>query len=167
MGAGRRGRASRGAEGYVLPLAMAVATLLLVSSLSLLSAALAAWRTRAAEQERRLQEDAVRSVAHWLVDRLVTSHRCLLALPAERWQPSPPACQAAGADPAQLLAGRVEGAATAWSYRETGWQPAAGGAGEAALQLEARTEDGHWRQGRFRVAFDAAGAVIALRREGS
>jgi hypothetical protein len=143
---------------------MAVATVLLVSSLSLLGAALAAWRTRAAEQDRRLQEDAVRSVAHWLVDRLATSHRCLLAVPAEQWQPSPPACQASGADPADLLTGRVEGTATAWSYRQTRWQPAAGG--EAVLQLEARTEDGHWRPGRFRVALDAAGAVLALRREG-
>ncbi|MEB3322255.1 MAG: hypothetical protein VKI81_05475, partial [Synechococcaceae cyanobacterium] len=138
-------------------LALAVGTVLLLGSLSLLASALAAWRTRAAEQHRRLQEDGLHSAAHWIVDRLATSHRCLLPLPSRNWQPSP--CPA---DPAVLLAGTVAADQAAWSFRATRWEP---GAGEALLALEARGAEGTWRPGRFRVALDSAGAVSALRLE--
>jgi hypothetical protein len=152
---------SPGEGGYVLGLALAAGTVLLLASLSLLASALAAWRSGAADQHRRLQEDGLHSAAHWIVDRLATSHRCLLPLPSSRWQVPPPAC---GVDAQPLLAGSVTAEAAAWSFRATSWEPEAG---EAVLALEARGADGTWRRGRFRVALDGAGAVTGLRWEGS
>jgi len=138
-------------------MAMAVGMVLVLSSLSLLGSALAAWRSRAAEQDRLLQEDGLHSAAHWIVDRLATSHHCLLGLPSQGWEPLPAACGAA-AVAAELREGTVTTASATWQFRGTRWEP---GAEEAVLALETRSGAGPWRSGRFRVALEGGGVAIA------
>jgi hypothetical protein len=148
--------------GFVLGLATAVGMVLVLSSLSLLGSALAAWRSRAAEQDRLLQEDGLHSAAHWIVDRLATSHRCLLGLPSQGWEPLPAACGAGGVA-AELREGTVSTASATWQFRGTRWEP---GAEEAMLALETRSGAGPWRSGRFRVALQDGSGIGGLQLEG-
>lgn len=93
--------------GFVLPLALFGALVLLLSSLSLQSLALQSRSNEGVGRLRRQREDALFSAAQLLVGRL-QQHRCLLALPLSDWtRPSPAAEQCSTAGERQAL---LEGA---------------------------------------------------------
>jgi len=71
--------------GFVLPLAVTVSLLLLLSSLSLQAMALQGQFRLAAEQRLRRSEDSLVSAAHHLVARLQRDHACLLPATLDRW----------------------------------------------------------------------------------
>ena len=102
--------------GFVLPLALSTAAVLLLSSLSLQTLAM-----HGRQRSRQLfttaeQADARQSVAMDFLQRASGSNRCLLARHSEHWGDSG-LCP--GADPQQLQAGL--GGALAWQL--ISWQP--------------------------------------------
>jgi hypothetical protein len=70
----------------MLPLALGVSLLLLLSSLSLQALALQQGSLQAVQQRRRLQEDQLMSAAQQLAGRLQRRHRCLLSLDDPHWE---------------------------------------------------------------------------------
>ena len=102
--------------GFVLPLALSTATVLLLSSLSLQTLAM-----HGRQRSRQLlttaeRADARQSVAMDFVQRASAANRCLLALPSTQWGDSG-VCP--GADPQQLQAGLSD--ALAWQL--SSWEP--------------------------------------------
>ena len=119
--------------GFLLPLALSAAFVLLLSSLSLSAAALQAHQLRGAQRTRQQADDQLASAAHQLAADLQGPYRCLLSVPSSQWPPSG-ALQPCSPelDPQQLLR-RIEAGATVWLRR---WQPdASGSGGELWLQL--------------------------------
>ena len=79
-------------EGFALPLAVAGAMLLLLSSSSLQMLALHN-RTQLARQHRRLQiEDTLASAAHQQIARLAEHGSCLLGLDQAQWSAAAADC---------------------------------------------------------------------------
>jgi hypothetical protein len=107
------------AGGFALPLAIAAALVVLLTSLASQSALHQARLRNAAALDDRQLEDGLASAAHRLVAQMVARHPCLLALPLEHWSQSGSAC----ADAAQQAALR-EGQVAARAYRLLAWQPA-------------------------------------------
>ena len=108
--------------GFVLPLALSTAAVLLLSSLSLQTLAM-----HGRQRSRQLlttvkQSDARQSVAMDFLQRSSAANRCLLALPSTQWVDSG-LCP--GADPQRLQAGLSD--ALAWQL--VSWQPQALGSG--------------------------------------
>ena len=108
--------------GFVLPLALSTATVLLLSSLSLQTLAM-----HGRQRSRQLlttaeRADARQSVAMDFLQRASSANRCLLAMPSEHWVDSG---QCPGADPQRLQAGLRD--ALAWQL--VSWQPQALGPG--------------------------------------
>ena len=102
--------------GFVLPLALSTATVLLLSSLSLQTLAM-----HGRQRSRQLlttaeRADARQSVAMDFLQRASAANRCLLALPSTQWGDSG-VCP--GADPQQLQAGLSD--ALAWQL--SSWEP--------------------------------------------
>ena len=103
-------------SGFVLPLSLSTAAVLLLSSLSLQTLAM-----HGRQRSRQLfttaeQADARQSVAMDFLQRSSAANRCLLALPSAQWVESG-LCP--GADPQQLQAGLSD--ALAWQL--ISWQP--------------------------------------------
>ena len=119
--------------GFVLPLALSGALILLLSCLSLQAAVLHGRRLQLAERARLQADDLLASAAHRLAARLQGSHRCLLPLDSSAWQPDglAAACPA-GLDPAPLSTTELDGQQVHLLH----WRPAGGG-GELSLGLGA------------------------------
>ena len=119
--------------GFVLPLSVSAALVLMLSSLSLSAAALQAHRQHGANRTRQQAEDQLTSAAHQRAAELQGPFRCLLNVPSVHWQvaANSPSCPA-GMDPRPLL-GESE---TNQSVMLRGWAPdGSGGGGELWLQL--------------------------------
>ena len=102
--------------GFVLPLALSTAAVLLLSSLSLQTLAM-----HGRQRSRQLfttaeQADARQSVAMDFLQRASAANRCLLAVPSAQWGN---AALCPGADPQRLQAGLSD--ALAWQL--SSWQP--------------------------------------------
>ena len=114
------------AQGFVLPLALSVSAVLLLSSLSLQTLALhALQRTRQAFAFAQAR-DAERSVAMAFHQHAAGAHACLLALPSSEWEKSG-VCL--GVSSAALLSGHV--ADHDWELLD--WQPRGAMAGTLRL----------------------------------
>ena len=106
----------RCSEGFVLPLALSTAAVLLLSSLSLQTLAM-----HGRQRSRQLfttaeQADARQSVGMDFLQRASAANRCLLAVPSAQWGN---AALCPGADPQRLQAGLSD--ALAWQL--SSWQP--------------------------------------------
>ena len=102
--------------GFVLPLALSTAAVLLLSSLSLQTLAM-----HGRQRSRQLfttaeQADARQSVAMDFLQRASAANLCLLAMPSAQWGNS---ALCPGADPQHLQAGLSD--ALAWQL--ISWQP--------------------------------------------
>ena len=109
-------RLPRCCGGFVLPLALSTAAVLMLSSLSLQTLAM-----HGRQRSRQLfttaeQADARQSVAMDFLQRASGPNRCLLALPSPQWGDSG---LCSGADPQRLRAGLRD--ALAWQLFS--WQP--------------------------------------------
>ena len=118
-------------SGFVLPLALSTAAVLLLSSLSLQTLAM-----HGRQRSRQLfttaeQADARQSVAMDFLQRASAANRCLLGAPSARWGN---AALCPEADPQHLKAGLSD--ALAWQLSR--WEPHALGAGT----LQWRWSDG-------------------------
>ena len=112
----------RCSRGFVLPLALSTAAVLLLSSLSLQTLGM-----HGRQRSRQLfttaeGADAHQSLAMDFLQRASAANRCLLALPSTQWGDSG-VCP--GADPQRLQAGLRD--ALAWQL--VSWQPQALGPG--------------------------------------
>ena len=108
--------------GFVLPLALSTAAVLLLSSLSLQTLAI-----HGRQRSRQLfttaeQADARQSVAMDFLQRASAANRCLLALPSVQWLDSG---LCSGADPQRLQAALSD--ALAW--QPVSWWPQSLGSG--------------------------------------
>jgi len=127
----------------MVPLALSVSLLLLLSSLSLQALALQGGSLQAVQQRRRLQEDQLMTAAQQLAGQLQRRHRCLLALDDSGWG-------AAGCATAGELAALRQG--QGWRLVRYSSEPTGAAGGEA---LEGRAQL-LVQQG------DQAGAAFAL-----
>ncbi len=136
LGSGRHSAASRrsGEAGFLLPLSFGTALVLLLSSLSVQTAALQGSALAAAELRQRQLDDALASAAQQVAARLSGAYACLLPLLSTAWIQPVPGC-APELDPAPLLRGTVGSS----GYRLVSWRPAgsagAGMPGELRLEL--------------------------------
>ena len=96
-------------SGFVLPLALSTAAVLLLSSLSLQTLAMHGYQRSRQLFTTAEQADARQSVAMDFLQRASGSNRCLLTVPSQRWWESG-LCP--GADPQRLQAGLSD--ALAW-----------------------------------------------------
>lgn len=145
----------RDSQGFALPLAVAGAMLLLLSSSSLQMLALHN-RSQLARQQRRLQiEDTLASAAHQQIARLGEYGSCLLGLDQAQWPSAAPDCALSAEALATLQQGQV-GADTyrVAAYRPLGSEPQATGA-ELELQLGGSEA---WRAG-YRLSLAPSGAA--------
>ena len=108
--------------GFVLPLALSTAAVLLLSSLSLQTLAMHGRQRSRLLFTSAEQADARQSVAMDFLQRASAANRCLLALPSTQWGDSG-VCPRA--DPQRLQAGLRD--ALAWQL--ISWQPQALGSG--------------------------------------
>lgn len=143
----------------MLPVAIGVALLLLLSSLSLQTLALQSHGLAAASERLRRVEDDLASAAHDLVGELNAGHRCLLSDPLPGWDPQAADCPAPASltDPRSLATPPVD-------YRLIGWSPSESGT-EAELVLERAAAGGQpARRAAFAVglAAGAGGGVQAV-----
>ena len=72
--------------GFVLPLSLGAAFMLLLSSLSLSAAALQAHQLHGAERTQQQDQDLLASGAHLLAGELQGAYSCLLKIPSSQWQ---------------------------------------------------------------------------------
>lgn len=119
--------------GFLLPLSLSAAFVLLLSSLSLSAAALQAHQLRGAERTRQKAQDQLAAAAHQLAADLQGRYRCLLSVPSSQWPPATPLQPCPPDVDALQLLRRTQAGATVLLRR---WQPnASGSGGELWLQL--------------------------------
>lgn len=142
----RAGRLPESERGFILPLAFAASLLLLLGSLSLQTLALQARLSLLRRQANDLQDDALSSAAQQLVGALNLHHRCLLALPLQRWSSDGLPCASV---PQQQAVLSGEEGPSRWHLVD--WQP---GPDRADLQIELQPlpADAPRRRGSFVVA---------------
>ncbi len=117
--------------GFVLPLSITGALVLLLSSLSMQSLVLHTHQVQAAERTRLQAEDRLASAAQRLAADLQGRFACLQALPLADWrQELLPASCPAKLDAEQLKRQWIEGQ----EVQLAGWEPQEGG-GSFQLQL--------------------------------
>lgn len=118
--------------GFVLPLSITGALVLLLSSLSIQSLVLHSRQVQAAERSRLLAEDHLASAAQQLASRLLGPFACLQPVASADWlrQPWPPACPPE-LDIQQLHNIPVEGEVV----QLLSWSPLAEGGGVMSLRL--------------------------------
>ena len=109
-------------SGFVLPLALSTAAVLLLSSLSLQTLAMHGRQRSRLLFTTAEHSDARQSVAMDFLQRASAANRCLLAMPSTQWVDSG---LCSGADPQQLQAGLRD--ALAWQL--ISWQPQSLGSG--------------------------------------
>ena len=115
-------------DGFLMPISVAASLVLLLSGLSVQTAALQARARLEADLRRAQAEDALISAAQQLADQLSGPFACLLALPSEQWAGQ--VC-AEGRSGAALLAGTVAG----HGYQVVAWRPATAEPAQLLLQL--------------------------------
>ena len=127
---------SRHRAGFVLPIAIASSSILLLSSLSLHTLALQA-RHRARQQWQTAQRrDALHSAVMHFAQRSRGAESCLLALPSEQWlAQAKSVCPAA--NPTLLRSGAVEG--LRWRLKQ--WTPTMPSAQMPSAQLRLALPD--------------------------
>ena len=103
-------------SGFVLPLALSTAAVLLLSSLSLQTLAMHGHQRSRQRITTAAHADARQSVAMDFLQRASGSNRCLLTMSSQRWW-EPGLCP--GADPQHLQAGLMN--ALAWQL--SSWEP--------------------------------------------
>lgn len=122
-----------GQAGFLLPLSMTGALVLLLCSLSMQTLALQTRQVQRAETSRRQSDDLLASAAQELAAGLQGPYRCLRPLPSSAWfdQPLPADCPA-GLNPQPLRSREL------WGQRVLllGWTPNASGGGVFQLQRE-------------------------------
>ena len=99
--------------GFLLPLSLSAALILLLSSLSLSAAALQTHHHLDAERTRQKAQDQLASAAHQLAGELQGPYNCLLTIPSREWQQQTGSNTAPcpkGLEPQQLLRTTVAGA---------------------------------------------------------
>jgi len=128
-------RWSRPAQaGFVLPLSITGALVLLLSSLSMQSLVLHTRQVQAAERSRLKAEDQLASAAQQLASRLQGPFACLQSVPSADWQSSPlPLACPPEFDLAPLQPIPVEGDVV----QLLSWSPRAEGGGVMQLRLAA------------------------------
>lgn len=133
LGSHRR-RPPEAEAGFLLPLSVGAALVLLLTSLSVQTAALQGSALAAAELKQRQQEDALDSAAQRVAAQLSGAYACLLPQASAAWVMPVAGC-APGLDPAVVAVGQVGEN----DYRVVGWRPALGGEaarpGELWLEL--------------------------------
>ncbi len=127
--------------GFLLPLSLGAALVLLLTSLSVQTAALHGNHLAAAELEQRQRQDALDSAAQRVAAQLSGDHACLLPVASAAWIQPVPGCPS-DLDPAPLLTGQVSGE----NYRLLEWRP------------PAETVAGAGREGTLRLELDGTGA---------
>ncbi len=140
-------------QGFLMPFSFAASLVLLLSGLSVQTAALQARARLEADLKRDRAEDALASAAQQVVAQLSGPFACLLHLPSERW--SGQVC-AEGVTTSALVAGSVAGLA----YRVVAWKPAAAAEPAQLLLQLVGEQDGDGLQRRFAVSLaEKAGAA--------
>ena len=137
------------AQGFVLPLALGVSSLLLLGSASIHTLSLQGRLRAAADQQRTAGADQLRSAAQVFAAAAQGPQSCLLALPSIAWDRARSACP--DADPQLLTSGVVDGE----PWRLISWQPSAS-SGTLLLALA----DG--RQARVLVRLTEQWAIASL-----
>lgn len=137
------------AQGFVLPLALGVSSLLLLGSASIHTLSLQGRLRAAAHQQRAAGADQLRSAAQAFAAAAHGPHSCLLALPSIAWDRARSTCPEA--DPQLLTSGVVDGE----PWRLISWRPSVT-SGTLLLALD----DG--RQARVLVRLTDDFAVTAL-----
>ena len=107
------------AQGFVMPLALGVSSLLLLGSASIHTLSLQGRLRAAAHQQRAAGADQLRSAAQAFAAAAQGPQACLLPLPSAAWEAASSACPQA--DPQLLTSGVVAGE----PWRLINWQPAA------------------------------------------
>lgn len=130
--------------GFVLPLALGVSMLLLLSSLSLQTVALQGHFDQLSEAGRGRDEDALVGAAQRLVGELNLRHACLLSLPLSRWAHEGQSCASLPQQEALV------GEAGSFGGRLLAWSPGAMEA-EALIEAEPAVHGGIARRGVFQV----------------
>ena len=105
--------------GFFLPLSFGVGLVLLLSSLSVQTAALHGTHLHAAELRQRQADDALASAAQQVAAQFNGPYRCLLPTASSAW---PATGCGPGAGLAPLTSARLGGS----RYRLLSWQPATG-----------------------------------------
>ena len=126
-------RRPAGQAGFLLPLSVSGALVLLLCSLSMQSLALQTRQMQRLEASRRQKDDLLASAAQQLASALQGRYRCLRPLSSSAWfDQSLPADCPADLDPQQLRNTEL------WNQRVLllGWTPSSAGAGVLQLQLE-------------------------------
>ncbi|WP_457767754.1 hypothetical protein [Cyanobium sp. ULC084] len=132
--------------GFFLPLSFGVGLVLLLSSLSVQTAALHGSQLLAAELRQRQADDALASAAQQVAAQFNGPYGCLLATASATWP-------ATGCGPGAGLAPLLEAPVGSARYRLLSWQPVAG---ELRLALEAGGATASRQQGLFRLRLDPA-----------
>jgi hypothetical protein len=126
-------RCPGGEAGFLLPLSLSGALVLLLCSLSMQSLVLHTRQLHGAEASRRRSEDLLASRAHQLAAALQGPYSCLMPHPSSAWfsQPLPADC-AASLDPEALRSREL------WGQRVLlkEWRPSSAGGGQFSLQQE-------------------------------
>ena len=135
-------------SGFVLPLALGVSLLLMLSSLSLQTVALQGRLDQMRQAGRGRDEDALVGAAQRLVGELNRRHACLLSLHLSRWPQEGQSCASLPEQEALLLqAGSFGGRLLAWSPGAT--------EAEALIEAEPAVQGGIARRAVFKVVLDA------------
>ena len=137
--------ASVAEAGFFLPLSFGVGLVLLLSSLSVQTAALHGTHLHAAELRQRQADDALASAAQQVAAQFNGPYRCLLSTASAAW---PTTGRGPGAGLATLTNAQLGGS----RYRLLSWQPATG---ELRLALEGGGSASR-QQGLFALRLDPA-----------
>ena len=128
----------------MLPLALGVSMLLLLSSLSLQTVALQGHFDQVSQAARGRDEDALVGAAQRLVGELNLRHACLLSLPLSRWAHEGQSCASLPQQEALV------GEAGSFGGRLLAWSPGAMEA-EALIEAEPAVHGGIARRAVFQV----------------
>jgi hypothetical protein len=112
--------------GFLLPLSLTAAFVLLLSSLSISAAALQAQQLHGAERSRQQARDELASAAHDLAAKLQGPYRCLLGVPSAQW---PIAAQSSPCPAGINLQPLLSSSTSPHPVRLNKWQPDGTGSG--------------------------------------
>ena len=131
-------------QGFVLPLALGVSLLLLLSSLSIQTVALQGRLDQVNQAGRGRDEDVLVGAAQRLVGELTRRHTCLLLVPLSRWAQEGQACASLTQQQSlQAMAGSFGGRLLAWTPGPT--------EAEALIEAEPEVPGGIARRAAFSV----------------
>ena len=132
----------------MLPLALGISMLLMLSSLSLQTVALQGHLDQVSQAGRGRDEDALVGAAQRLVGELNRRHTCLLSVPLSRWPQEGQSCASLPQQEALL------GEAGSFGGRLLAWSPGATEA-EALIEADPAVHGGIARRALFKVVLHA------------